>query len=549
MVFPDRTAKDMRVQLQGRSSMRATSSSIATVFAPQNTGAGADTATEASASPTIAAGLAIGVLILATTIARFVFRVGAPLWLDEVWTGMIASQRSFSNFVRQCYFDVNAPLYYLVEWLWRPIGGLSNTGLRLPSALFASLAPLIALAPSRRIPLGVRTIWAGLLACWLPGFIFATEARCYALMLLLAVANTLTFAEIVESPRLGAVFAWAAISSLLILTHYFAAPLVACQGLVFLGLWRRLGLKAWPALIAFAPSFAEMAWHASVLRSFARAGPADASAPRPQDLPDIVQFLVGGAPLIWVIVMCLLAGVIMSRLRGKKAQLGYSSLAGDRGLWIVAATSVGSVILCVAVYQVCLAASFARPLLVVRYFTAAAPGVLLGLALLVRRGAVLWAPTPFIVLTAQAAIAFAVLLGGSPKAQPISFERAADALMNAGVTQVEFLWDDRGATGEGVRRHDHDAFSQVGGFFFHRAGRPISSDNVSLAPGQDPNQVLLDRARKNDAAILWLYNTDVGTTAALKFPPRITQIDPHWRCRDFGTGATHTLACVKGRPL
>jgi hypothetical protein len=550
MAFWDRIVEDKRVQLPVRPSASATTDSARKIFAPGNPAPALNIASEVSSGLPIAAGLAIGALVLATTVARFVYRAGAPLWLDEVWTGMIASQRSFSGFVRQCYLDVNAPLYYLVVWLWRPLGGLSNAGLRLPSAIFASLAPLIALAPTRRIPLSVRAIWAALLACWLPAFIFATEARCYALLLFLAVANTLSFAEILRSPRIGAVAVWAALSSLLILTHYFATPLVACQGLVFLIIWRGQALKAWPALAAFIPSFAEMAWHAAILRSFARATPMDSSSLRLQDMLDTVQFLLGGAPVIWILALCLLIGVLMLRLRGETTLSGRSIFEGDdRGPWIVAATSVGSVILCIAVYQICLAASWARPMLVMRYFTAAAPGVLLALALLVRRVAVLWAPAPLVVLTAQAAIAFAVLLGGAPKAQPLSFERAAEALMNADVTRVEFLWDDRGAIGHDKGGRSQDAFSQVGGFFFHRAGRPISSDNVSLSPGQDPNQVLLNRARNNGAAILWLYNTDVGTTAALKFPPRITQIDPHWRCRDFGTGAAHTLACVKGGAL
>ncbi|HEY1927723.1 MAG TPA: hypothetical protein VGG92_09680 [Caulobacteraceae bacterium] len=314
---------------------------------------------------------------------------------------------------------------------------------------------------------------------------------------------------------------------------------------MFLIMWRGEALKTWPALAAFIPSLVEMAWHASVLRGFARAAPTDPAALRPQDLPDTVQFLLGGAPVIWILVMCLLIGLLMSRLRGETipaARLGFEG--EDRGPWIVAATSVGSVILCVAVYQASLAASWVRPMLVVRYFTTAAPGVLLGLALLVRRIAALWPPTPLVVLAPQAAIAFAILLAGTPKAQPISFQRAAEALMHAGVTRVEFLWDDRGATGA-----DHDAFSQIGGFFFHRAGRPIVSDDVSLQQGQDPNEVLLALARKNNAAILWLYNTNVGSTAAIRFPPRISQTDAHWRCRDFGTGSSHTLACVKGRVL
>ena len=540
----------MPVQLPVRPSAATATTSPRKIFAPQNLGAAPNITRQASAPYAIAVCVALGGLLLATTIARFVFRAGAPLWLDEVWTGMIASQRSFSAFVRQCYLDVNAPFYYLVAWLWRPVGGLSNSGLRFTSVLFTSLAPLIALAPSRAIPLGVRAIWAALLTCWLPGFIFASEARCYGLLFFLGVANTLTFAELLRLPRTGAAAAWAAVSSLLILTHYFAAPLVACEGLVFLIGWRGRALRTWPALAVFIPCLAEMAWHASILRDFAHPGPADPASPRLQDLPDTVEFLVGGAPVIWILILCVLVGLLRSRLRGEASLSKWFGLAGnDRGPWIVAAAAAGSVLLCLAAYEVCLAASWTRPMVVVRYYTAAAPGVLLGLALLVRRGATLWPPTQIIVVTAQAAIAFGMLLSGAPRAQPISFEHASKALMNAGVTRVEFLWDGHGAIRAGSGGRDHDAFAQIGGFFFHRAGRPILTDNVSLFPGEDPNRVLLERASKNDAAILWLYNTDVGSTAALKFPPRLAQIDPRWRCRDFGTGATHSLACVKGRAL
>ncbi|MBV8683255.1 MAG: hypothetical protein JO111_10300 [Caulobacteraceae bacterium] len=497
----------------------------------------------------VAAGLALGALLLTTTIARFVYRANAPLWLDEVWTGMIASERSFSGFVRQCHLDVNAPLGYLLAWLWEPVGGLSNPGLRLPSAVFASLAPLLALLPCRSVPLATRAIWAALLACWLPGFIFATEARCYALVLCLGVANAILFAELIRYPRPGPAIAWAAMSSLLILAHYFAAPLIASQGVAYLIVWRARGLRNWPALAVFAPVAAEMAWHASVLRRFAQgahAATAQAPALRLQDVPDAVQFALGGAPIIWILLFCLLVGLLMARLRGEAVSVGkLISVGRDRGACTAAATSVACIILCLTLYQLCLVVGWARPMLVVRYFTPAVPGVLLGVALVLARVATLWSAAPLVVVSAQAAIAFFMMFSGSPKAQPISFQHAAEALLRAEASRVEFLYDDRGAGGG----RDREAFSKIGGFFFHRAGRSIESDAVFLSPGQDPNEVLAARAQDEGSAILWLYNTEVAGTAALQFPPRITRIDPRWRCRDFGTGASHALACVKDRTL
>ncbi|HEX4741921.1 MAG TPA: hypothetical protein VH353_11375 [Caulobacteraceae bacterium] len=505
-------------------------------------GAPARTSSDRSAAWPVE-GLALAALLLATTIARFVYRAGAPLWLDEVWTGMIASERSLAGFARQCYLDVNAPLGYAIAWLWEPIGGLSNQGLRLPSVVFASLAPLVALIPSRGMSLGSRAIWAGLLACWAPGFIFAGEARCYALLLCLGVANTLAFATLLRSPGLRTAFFWAGTSSLLILTHYFALAVVACQGMAYLIVCRGQALRTWPALAAFVPALAEMTAHAAVLRRFSAAVPTDPVSPRWQDLPDALQFVLGGIWTIWLVAACLLAGLLVARLQGK--DIGLKALSGEksgeRRLWIVPAAALASVVICVVAYQVCLATSLARPILVVRYFTAATPGVLLGLALAVRRIGDLWRPAPFIVVGAQGLIALVLLLSGEPKVQPISFQHAAEALMTPGVSRVEFFWDDRGAGGR-----DHEAFSKIGGFFYHRAGRPIVSDAVFIKPGVDPNPLLLERARGAGTAILWLYNANVPWTAANRFPPRISQMDPRWRCRDYGLGTSHALACVQG---
>jgi Dolichyl-phosphate-mannose-protein mannosyltransferase len=541
MVSSQQTTEDMQVQPFARPSALSTASSPGDVFS-RAAGVPASARSGRSSAWSVAAGLGLAVLLLATTVARFVFRADAPLWMDEVWTGMIASQRSLAGFAHQCYLDVNAPLGYVVAWLWEPIGGLSNQGLRLPSAIFASLAPLVALAPSRSIPLRERAIWAGLLACWLPGFIFASEARCYALLLCLGVANTLAFTALLRSPGLRPALWWAASSSLLILTHYFAILVVGCQGVAYLIVCRRQAVRTWPALIAFVPALAEMAAHAAVLRHFSAALPATPTSPRWGDLPDALEFVIGGMPTAWLVALCVLAGALVARLQGKDIwpRTPSAKARNDGRLWVVPATALASIVLCVVAYQVCLAASWARPILVVRYFTAATPGVLLGLALVLGRISDLWRPAPAIVIGAQGLIALALLLSGGPKAQPISFQRAAEALMKADVSRVEFFYDDRGAGGR-----DHDAFSQIGGFFFHRAGRPIVSDAVFIKPGLDPNPVLLERAREGGTAILWLYNTDVQWTAATRFPPRISQIDPRWRCHDYGMGAAHALACIQ----
>lgn len=546
MAFQKKTTETLPVQPFARPPLLSTASSTREALRGRDTRPSAAASSDRSSGWAIASAWGLAALLIATTVARFVYRANGPMWMDEVWTGMIASQRSWSGFARQCYLDVNAPLGYLVAWLWEPIGGLSNSGLRLPSIVFASLAPLVALVPSRSIPLGARAIWAGLLACWLPGFIFASEARCYTLLLCLGTANTLAFAALLRSPGLKPALCWAGISSLLILTHYFAAPLVACQGVAYLIVCRGRAVKTWPALVGFVPAAVEMAAHAAVLRHFSAAVPTAPAAPRWQDLPDAIDFMLGARSAIWAPAYCALAAVLVARLQGREIwpRPGSAARPAEGRLWIPPVTAAVSVVICVVAFEICLAASWARPVLVVRYFTAATPAVLLGLALVIRRIGQLWRPAPALVIGAQASIALGLLLTGAPKGQPISFQRASEALMKAGVSRVEFFYDDRGAGGR-----DHDAFSKIGGFFFQRAGAPIVSDAVFIAPGADPNPLLLQRARGRGTAILWVYNTDVEGTAAIRFPPRIPRMDPHWRCADYGADSAHALACVRnGRP-
>ncbi|HEY1926151.1 MAG TPA: hypothetical protein VGG92_01685, partial [Caulobacteraceae bacterium] len=262
-----------------------------------------------------------------------------------------------------------------------------------------------------------------------------------------------------------------------------------------------------------------------------------------QDLPDALEFAAGGLSTILLLVGCLAVGLLHAAFEKKNIRLALSS--GEEGrLWIVPATALASVAICVVAYEICLAASLARPMLVVRYFTPATPGVMLGVALITKKIGDLWRPLPAVMLGTLGVAVLMLLGSGEPKQQPISFERASAALMKAGVSRVEFFYDDRGAGGR-----DHDAFSKIGGFFFHRAGQPILADAVFIKQGVDPSPVLLARAQGSGTAILWVYDTTVDGTAAVRFPPRISLIDPRWRCRDYGTLAAHALACVRAGAL
>src|SRR5438132_8641987 len=90
---------------------------------------------------------ALGIVLIATTYLRLTIGAHDPLWLDETWTGMIASQRSLDEFWRQVYYDSNAPLFYIIARIWAVVAGVSNEALRMPAAFFGILSPLVALIP------------------------------------------------------------------------------------------------------------------------------------------------------------------------------------------------------------------------------------------------------------------------------------------------------------------------------------------------------------------------------------------------------------------
>ena len=107
-----------------------------------------------------------------------------------------------------------------------------------------------------------------------------------------------------------------------------------------------------------------------------------------------------------------------------------------------------------------------------------------------------------------------------------------------------FVWDNPMIHGTHMWPLQSDA---VGGFFFHRAGRPITVIQADGGAGDDLNTRLLAEARADHAGILWLYDSGVPGTAAIAHPPRIAALDPRWVCQDFTRHQVGAVACWVGK--
>ncbi len=479
------------------------------------------------------------VLVLSSLLVGLARRVlvgwDAPFWLDEAFTGAIAIQPTFSGLVRDCLHELGGPVYYSLIWAWEKVAGPSNVSLRIPSLIFSLAVPFLIYwkgHPDRR----VRMLWAALAAVWLPAFNFANEARPYALLFFLAVVQLILFHRLLEASSLGRAVAWAGVSALLILTHYHALVVTGLQALAFLAIRRRDALATWPAGLMFVPAIAWMAIHLPVHIRFSSPTITWHQLLSLRSLKAFPDLLLSGgrvAALLFLVV-AVTVGFDLLRAVRRKTPLPYS--LNDMA---AVGTSVAAIMF---VYGL----GFVRPSFVPRYLIPFMPGFVLGLSIWLR----VWgrrAPIlPWLVILPFLWLAATGLLHRLREPTTdlrwnFTWEKAAEDIKAAGATGLVFLWDNP-TTALGYP----ELLRRTGGFFYDRAGVPIRTRPLVLAGRGDidPNRALIAAARPGDA-VIWAYDSNVPNTLATRHPPRLSALDPRWRCRNYGRETVTLLACVR----
>ncbi len=460
--------------------------------------------------------------------ARFALAPGRTLWLDEAWTLGMAGLPDWKTTLQQVWLDANAPLYPLLIHGWAQLAGTSDTALRVPSFAFSLATPLL-VAGWRGDGLRVedRLALATLLTVWPEGLLQAGEARCYALLLLLAMAQTLVFLDLIRRPDLTRAAVFVGLAGLAVLTHYQAAVLGVAQGLVLLATHRGRAARLWPAALLALPVLGVGLWHAPRLALFAR--------PDVAWYPLVTWATVGAAGLYLTHSGWLYALPGVGLLRAADRLLKRQTVAaGPPGPWLAAlATGLAAAAM--------LAIGALRPSFSLRYLTPFAPGVGLALVLGARALAPVFsgAVTGLMLMAAVLSAQWTSEVAGR-LSHPYSFQAASRDLMATRPARLVFLWDHPAQQVEAPSQ-----YAMFGGAFFHRAGSTATVIPVMLAPDEDPNLRLVQSARKPDSVILWLYDTEVRGTAATRFPPRIAQLDPGFGCRNYGRGAIGVIACAR----
>jgi len=457
---------------------------------------------------------------------------GLPLWVDETWTGMIASQPDSASFWREAWLDVNPPLYYALMHVWTAVAGLSDTALRLPSLGFvigAALLPLVWRAPG--LSRAAALVWGGLLILWGPGIDISLDARGYGLLLLLSVAQAIAFGRLMASPSRSRASIWAALASLAILTHYFALPLAGLQGLAFVGRHRGDALRCWPAALAFLPAFGWLVIHLPRLADYARPDIAWYEPMTLQLAASHVRYVLGQPG--WVSLALVAAALLIPRLASRGTVPPARDTAAEKALRMTVLCGVAALVITLGI-------GVFRPAMTERYLVPVVPSILLGLVLSVSHAQrARLGPALLIAAFAAQFLAPHALRARLEARSLYSFEQASDFARAHGARRLLFAWDHPAS-----HILDPGSLAKLGGFFIAREGASVPTRAMVLSPGDNPNLRLRDAGSGQAGdAVIWIYNR-ARHSAARTHPP-----DPRawagWQCRHDRARWVGTLTCVQ----
>ena len=206
------------------------------------------------------------------------------LWNDEGQTLAIAFSKGFSGALFNPFSMTNQPpLYYILLHLWGSIFGLSNTALRLPSALF-----MIACIPLLfHIGKKLNGKWAGFFACQF--FIFspyiisyAQEARPYALYCFLSLLSFYFLLFIFHTPqntRNYKYFLYGIALFCMCMTHPYSVFVLMAHGFIGLVFFHKLGqariplVRTWLLTLSFLlPALLAIVFKSGLMKQFLKSG-------------------------------------------------------------------------------------------------------------------------------------------------------------------------------------------------------------------------------------------------------------------------------------
>ena len=145
--------------------------------------------------------LLVIVLIIAI-IVRFWGLGEKSLWIDEYWSYVFSSQKTFLDSFIYMLYDLSPSTYYIILYVWIKLFGNSEIILRLPS-FFAGVASIIIIYFSTKKMFNKQiAIGTAILASFSPVFLYySQEARSYSLLILFSIIAFNVWSQIIKKNK------------------------------------------------------------------------------------------------------------------------------------------------------------------------------------------------------------------------------------------------------------------------------------------------------------------------------------------------------------
>ena len=241
------------------------------------------------------------------------FMAPSPMWLDEALSVNIASL-SIGDAVEALRHDGHPLLYYALLGVWLDTFGDSDFAARSLSGLFSLAAAAVIWAAARRRLGAEAARYAAVLALTSPFLVrYGSEARMYALAVLLAAAGWLVTERAVERRSLARLAAVALVVAAGLHTHYWMIWLTLAASAVLAVRWLRAhGSREvlTPVLAAYACGWIGFAaWLPVLVEQALHTGTPWAKWARPAEVAvETIEALGGGTRFEPVLLGVALAG-------------------------------------------------------------------------------------------------------------------------------------------------------------------------------------------------------------------------------------------------
>ncbi|WP_419781874.1 glycosyltransferase family 39 protein [Maridesulfovibrio sp.] len=180
---------------------------------------------------------ALWLILLLATVLRVYGIADESLWIDEGQTVAYAT-KSFAEIVKYCARDVHPPLYLFIMHIWTEIFGISETALRMISAIFGIISVQLTYKIGLRLMNRNGALLSALfMAVSYMGINFSQEARSYTMLLCAILMSSHGLLKFIERQDKFNFAYYATAVALMLYTHTFTVFIILFHQIYYIVDW------------------------------------------------------------------------------------------------------------------------------------------------------------------------------------------------------------------------------------------------------------------------------------------------------------------------